>query len=196
MSKIALVMKDEITRIARKEVKLLHDPLKKQVAAQRKLIIELKRQLGERTKQLQAVVNEITRGAPSKASPQVNRSPASDKFSAKAFAATRKRLKFTQDEMAKALGVSPQTIYNWEHGTTPKGSYRERIAELQAESQSVTSQRPAKSSKSRATAAAKGQKPSTAKSQAKSSRGKATPSRSPQSKNSTRRHGTKPIPAS
>lgn len=134
MSKLGSVLKDEIARVARKEAKALFDPLKKQVSAQRGIINDLRQQLAERTKQLQVVVREMARGSGTAAHTSPAKPSTSD-FSAKGIVALRKRLKLTQEGMAKALKVSPQTIYNWERGTKPREKYQPRIAKLHAMSE-------------------------------------------------------------
>lgn len=131
MSKIASVLKDEIARVARKEAKALVDPLKKQLSAQRGLIGDLRQQLAERTKHLKVVVSEMARG-PNGGGASARRTGPVGGYSTADIVSLRKRLKLTREGMAKRLKVSPQTIYNWERGTSPKEKYWPRIAKLQA----------------------------------------------------------------
>lgn len=131
MSKVASVLKDEIARVARKEAKALVDPLKKQLSAQRGLLVDLRHQLAERTKQLKVVVSEMARSARSGDIASRRAGPASD-YSTADIVSLRRQLKLTREGMAKQLKVSPQTIYNWERGTSPKEKYWPRIAKLQA----------------------------------------------------------------
>lgn len=177
MSKIASVLRDEIARVARKEAKAIVDPLRKQVASQRATINELKSQLSERTKQLQVVVREMTRGDAavtqrSEKSEKKATSTGRGRFSAKDFVATRKRLKLTQEGAAKVLDVSAQTIYNWERGTVPKEKYLDRIAKMRAMSADQASaiagtSKGGKTAKATGKKAAKSVKPAAKKSLAK-----------------------------
>lgn len=206
MSKLGSVLKDEIARVARKEAKALFDPLKKQVSAQRGIINDLRQQLAERTKQLQVVVREMARGAGT--APHTSPAkPSGSDFSAKGFVALRKRLKLTQEGMAKVLEVSPQTIYNWERGTKPKEKYQPRIAKLQAMSENQAAAlagagKPAKAvvkvkkaSKAAATKAA-GKKAPVKKAAAKTSPAKKAPKKAPAKKAAKKVSRKKSVPGS
>ena len=45
----------------------------------------------------------------------------------------RSALKLSVRKFAKHVGVAPGTVYNWEHGTIPKGLYREKLITIAEE---------------------------------------------------------------
>lgn len=193
MSKIASVLKDEIARVARKEAKTLVDPLKKQLSAQRGLIGDLRQQLAERTKQLKVVVSEMARGA-NAGSTSARRTGPIGGYSTADIVSLRKRLKLTREGMAKELRVSPQTIYNWERGTSPKEKYWPRIAKLQATRENQmgelagtgkSAKAASKAKKARKAAAKRvaGKKPAVKRAAAKTAPAKQAPNKGPAKKN-------------
>jgi len=114
MPNIASVLKQEIARVARKELRRETAALKKASIAYRSEIAALKRRVAEFERQLRAA----TRSAPSAAANAANDEsiPEGSRFSAKGLAGHRKRLGLSAGDLALLLGVSGQTIYNWETG--------------------------------------------------------------------------------
>ena len=126
MPNVAVVLKEEITRLARKEAKQHVLPLKKVIAEQRRTIAELRRRL-DAVERAQGFLQkqekrrlEAPAAAPGKAAQAGGVTDASDtpRFSPKWVAADRKRLGFSAKDYAKLVGVSMLTIYNWEKGKT------------------------------------------------------------------------------
>lgn len=110
MPNIASVLKEEIARVARKEVRSETEALKKASAQYRSDIAALKRRVV-------ALEQQVTRQGKAKASPVKPPEQATlARYSAKGLNAQRQRLGLSGPEMALLLGVSPQTIYNWEAG--------------------------------------------------------------------------------
>lgn len=115
MANLAAILKDEIRRLARKELRTQSGTMKQAVARYRREIAALKRQLAQQEKKL----NRLERGG---ATTTINvGSPADDglegvRFSAKSVRSQRKRLGFSAADYGKLVGVSGLTIYNWEHG--------------------------------------------------------------------------------
>jgi len=111
MPNIASVLKDEILRLARKEVRTATEGLKKASAAYRSDIASLKRQVATLEKQL-------ARGEKKRAAGSEQVGPAEDasriRFSAKRLARQREKLGLSAADMGLLLGVSAQTVYNWE----------------------------------------------------------------------------------
>lgn len=126
MPNIAAVLKEEIARIARREVRGETERLKKQGAQHRSQIAALKRRLAAAEKQLgkKSRVPVAAEGSPS----QDDRSGL--RFRAKGFAAHRQRLGLSAREMGLLLGVSPLSVYKWE-----QGKVKPRPAQLAAISQ-------------------------------------------------------------
>jgi DNA-binding XRE family transcriptional regulator len=127
MANIATVLKSEISRIARKEVRAETQQLKKQSAHYRSQIAALKRQVAALDKKARAIAN----GASAAAAPEVEESAGDLRFRAKGFAVHRRRLGLSAAQAGALLGVSGQSIYHWETGKAkPRASHMPAIAAL------------------------------------------------------------------
>ena len=127
MPNIATVLKQEITRLARKEAKAHVEPLRTASAQYRKDIAELKRQLRamkKRVDYLDAQERKRLRKPVSVSEAEGRR------FSPGWLKAHRHRLGLAAADYAELVGVSPQTIYNWEHGKSKPR--KEQLAALAA----------------------------------------------------------------
>jgi len=128
MPNIASVLKDEILRLARKEVRTATEGLKKAGAAYRSDIASLKRQVATLQKQL-------ARGEKKRAAGPEQVEPSEDasriRFSAKRLARQREKLGLSAADMGLLLGVSAQTVYNWEaEKSRPRATQLAAIAAL------------------------------------------------------------------
>jgi DNA-binding transcriptional regulator YiaG len=114
MSNIASVLKEEIARVARKEVRRETAALKKASATYRSEIAALKR----RAVDLEREIRRIGKRAPSPAAVAADDDAASQgtRFSAKSMASQRRRLGLSAAECGLLVGASAQSIYNWEEG--------------------------------------------------------------------------------
>jgi DNA-binding XRE family transcriptional regulator len=122
------VLKSEISRIARKEVRAATLQLRKQSANYRSQIASLKRQVAALDKQIRRP-SKMTR--PISAAPEANESASGLRFRAKGFAAHRRRLGLSAAQAGALLGVSGQSIYHWETGKAkPRASQMPAIAAL------------------------------------------------------------------
>jgi len=129
MPNIASVLKNEISRIARKEIKADTESLKKQSSKYRSEIAALKRQILDLQKSLRGLSNG-TRAARSESAEEVP-DKGGLRFRSKGFAAHRQRLGLSAAQAGALLGVSGQTIYHWEAGKSkPRASQMPRIDAL------------------------------------------------------------------
>ena len=112
MPNLAATLKEEIQRLARKEIKAQTGATRQSVSRYRSEIANLKRQLREQEKKLKALEKQQSRlGQPA------TEEPTEDvRFSAKSVKAQRTRLGLSAAKYAKLVGVSPLTIYSWEQG--------------------------------------------------------------------------------
>jgi DNA-binding transcriptional regulator YiaG len=115
MPSIASILKQEIARVARKEVRHEIAALKKATANHRSEIAALKRRVAEAERKPRA---GEPRPSPPSAHAAANdeSTPEGLRFSAKGLVAHRSRLGLSAAELGLLLGVSTQTIYNWESG--------------------------------------------------------------------------------
>lgn len=126
MPNVASILKDEIVRLARKEVRHELESLKKASAQYRSDIAGLKRQVAALEKQKNRVEKKGTQKVTAEAGGEA---PTKFRFSAKRFAAQRGKLGLSASEMGTLLGVSAQTVYHWESGKTrPRQSQLAAIA--------------------------------------------------------------------
>ena len=130
MPNIASILKEEIARVARKEVRAETQPLKKSAAHYRSDIAALKRRVAA----LEKLVSRLGKTATQKALPAETGEPTGNfRFSASGLQAQRKRLGLSASEAAALLGVSDQSVYKWENGKTrPRASQFAAIAALRS----------------------------------------------------------------
>ena len=111
MPNIASVLKEEISRLARKEIRQHTIALQKTSARYRKDIAAMKRQVAD----LQRKVALMEQQAPKDVSSQVTKADAEGaRFTAKGLRSQRKRLGLSAADYGKLVGVTSQTIYSWE----------------------------------------------------------------------------------
>ncbi len=128
MPNIASILKSEISRVARKEVRGETLGLKRAVGAYRAEIASLKR----RTQALEQELRRLGK-ARAKAAPAVaDEAPSpSLRFSAKGLASQRQRLGLSAHDCGLLVGASGQSIYKWEDGKArPRAKHLPGIAAL------------------------------------------------------------------
>ena len=109
MPNIASVLKEEICRLAKKEVKLQVGKTQRASAQYRRDIANLKRQLGQQEREIKLLKKQGQ-------TPKEEEPLESVRFSARSVKAQRSRLGLSAADYGKLVGVSGLTIYNWEHG--------------------------------------------------------------------------------
>ena len=130
MPNIANVLKEEIARVARKEVRSETTSIKKAVAAYRGEIAALKRRAHVLEQELRLVGKSVSKAAPA---PIETTSAEAVRFSAKGFASNRRRLGLSAEDCGLLIGASGQSVYNWEAGEArPKSKYLPAIAGLRS----------------------------------------------------------------
>lgn len=132
MANIASMLKDEITRIARKETKRQTEPLRKLVAAQRRDIAALKRERLELKRETSALGKQLKRTAPADGGTEDEAgSGRQARFSASGLRSLRAKLRLSAADMGRLIGVTGQSVYAWEQERSrPRAAQLERIASL------------------------------------------------------------------
>lgn len=122
MTNFASSLKQEITRIARKELRNEVTALRNSNAAQKKQISELKKALAAVDPRLRALERAASRASTRGSEQSLVEQPPRNKpgrkvlFSAERLLSARKRFGFTQVQMAELLSVSSLTLWKWESG--------------------------------------------------------------------------------
>ena len=127
MPNIAAVLKAEIARLTRKELRGQSGGLKKASSQHRRDIAALKRQVSKLERQVSLVERQVLKKPPESSA---GATTTGVRFTAKGLQAQLKRLGLTATDFAKLVGVTPQSIYNWGRGNSrPR---KEQIAALVA----------------------------------------------------------------
>ena len=127
MPNIASILKAEITRVARKEVRAELESMRRSASAYRTEIAALKR----RTQALEQTLRQLQKSAPKPAALQAEESDKAPRFSAKGLVSQRQRLGLSAEACGLLLGASGQSVYNWEAGTTrPRAKHLAAITAL------------------------------------------------------------------
>ena len=128
MPNIGTVLREEIARLSRKESRGQIDPTKRATNQHRRDTAWLKRQVAQLERQVKLLLRTAS-GAP-----QTATADASDKkfrFVAKGLRSQRKRLGLSASDFGKLLGVSAQSVYNWESEVwRPRGEQLSKLAAL------------------------------------------------------------------
>jgi DNA-binding transcriptional regulator YiaG len=127
MPNIASILKAEITRVARKELRGELQRLKKATVSYRSDIADLKR----RARALEQQVKRLgkTRG---QAAAETDEEPGAHlRFSAKGLASQRRRLGLSAEACGALIGATGQSVYKWESGKIrPRARHLPAIAAL------------------------------------------------------------------
>jgi DNA-binding transcriptional regulator YiaG len=128
MSNIGTVLKSEISRVSRKEVRGETQALKKSISQYRTQIAELKRRMQALEQHVKRLGKDAAKVAPAQVETAESRQI---RFSAKSLASQRRRLGLSAAALARLLGVSALSVYKWESGNTrPRARQIEAIAGL------------------------------------------------------------------
>jgi len=127
MANIALALKEEITRLARRELRVETEKLKKASAQYRTDIAALKRRALQLEKEVAKLRMQSAREA--KSQPDVAAS-GNIRFSPKGIHTLRERLELSAATLGSIFGLTAQTIYNWEQGKTRPS--KEQLAAIAA----------------------------------------------------------------
>lgn len=126
MPDIKTVFSEEVRRLAKKEVKAAVLPLAKTISEQRQIISDLKKRI--------AVLEKSCTAAETVKAPVADTSAGESKkirLNAAGIARIRNKLKLTQSEFAKLLGVSTHTVSIWELGkVSPRQETKNAICAL------------------------------------------------------------------
>lgn len=124
MPNLSAVLKSEITRLARKEIKSAVEPIRKASAEHRREIAELKRQIASLQRGLRAS-SKRSKGGSEAAQEPVR----STRFVPKGLKSLRARLGLSAADFGLLVGASGQSVYNWEAGkSVPRGSQQAALA--------------------------------------------------------------------
>ena len=139
MPNIGTVLKHEIARLSRREIRAEVQTTKKASANYRRDIAALKREVGVLKRQvalLQRQTIDRQRALPTDSTTQKVR------FVAKGLRSQRNRLGLSAEAYGRLVGVSAQSIYNWEQGhATPRAEQIASVASIRSISKKVAQER-------------------------------------------------------
>lgn len=133
MPNIASVLKVEIVRLARKELRSEVDSIRKALAAARAEGAALKRRVSELERSLRQPARVAHARPPSPSPSPVEEADGADKFRFRAsgMASNRKRLGLSAADFGLLVSASGQSVYAWEQGKArPRGKNLAAIAAL------------------------------------------------------------------
>jgi len=115
MPNIAAVLREEILRLARKEIRRQTNVLRKASVQYRKDIAEMKRRVSDLRRKVNPLEKQVLKNAPSQAA-EVDADHV--RFTAKGLRSQRQRLGLSAADYGRLIGVTGQTIYSWEQETS------------------------------------------------------------------------------
>jgi DNA-binding transcriptional regulator YiaG len=129
MPNIGSMLKSEISRLARREIRQEVQPIRKASAGYRREIAALKRKIASLERQAKHLSK-----SPASSQAATNESAGTPtRFVAKGLRSLRERLGLSAAGLARLLGVSMQSVYNWERKkTVPRRSQVAAIVALRA----------------------------------------------------------------
>jgi DNA-binding transcriptional regulator YiaG len=136
MPNVGAVIKQEISRVARRELRGEVELLRKTAREQRSQMAAFKRQL----EAMQRTIKKLSSGGAARRAASSFEEGEGDadtsrrlRFSAKGLAAKRQKLGISAAQMARLIGVSQLSVYKWESGKArPRAAQIQRIAEVRA----------------------------------------------------------------
>jgi DNA-binding transcriptional regulator YiaG len=124
MPNLASVLKDEVRRLARKEIREQVSATMKASAQHRRDIADLKRKIDQQARRIAFLERQEKKRLTSEPSPKKAQGA---RFSPAGVLSHRTKLGLSAENFGKLIGVSGLTVYNWE-----KGKSRPRAKQLAA----------------------------------------------------------------
>ena len=112
MPNIATLLKQEIARLARREVKAQTEAIRRANAQYRRDVAHLKRQADALSRQVAYLEQQERK----RAAKGVKADIEGKRFSSRGLTTHRQKLGFSAAAYATLVGVTAQTVYNWEQG--------------------------------------------------------------------------------
>lgn len=139
MPNIGIILREEITRLSRREARSQIDPTKSTTAQHRRDIALLKRQIAQLERQVKQLLRQtaglvlaLSSDAPAKRM----------RFVAKGLRSQRSHLGLSAGEFGRLIGVSAQSIYNWENESTiPRNEQLTKLVALRGIGKRVARER-------------------------------------------------------
>jgi DNA-binding transcriptional regulator YiaG len=129
MPNIGAVLKQEIARLSRREIRAELQATKKASAQYRRHIAALKRQVAT----LEGQVGLLRRRVLTEPATEISSATGKLRFVAKGLKSQRTRLGLSAADYGKLVGVSAQSVYNWEQEhATPHPEQLKMIAKIRS----------------------------------------------------------------
>ena len=121
MSKFTKLLKEEISRLARKEVRKKFSPLRSRVIDLNREVSGLKKELDKRDKKISRLEKLVAEAQPAPV-PASKEEVKKARISPRLIKIQRKRLDLNQSDFARLIGVSVSAVRSWEQGrSAPRG---------------------------------------------------------------------------
>jgi len=132
MANIAVVLREEIGRLSRREIRKSTEPTKKATNQHRHAIATLKTHVAKLERQVSLLTRAVTRFHQGSIGPSHDGSSSTKiRFVAKGLRSHRIRLGLSANDFGKLVGVTANSVYAWESGTaTPRKEQLGKIAAL------------------------------------------------------------------
>jgi len=133
MPNFVTAMKEEIVRLARKEVKAKGDPLAERLAELRQAVSSLRKELASLAKTVAALKGKVKSDEIISADNVPDQEVGKARLNHRRIAALRRRLGLSRNQMAILLGVNANSIYLWEQGKTrPRAAAKAKLIQLRS----------------------------------------------------------------
>jgi DNA-binding transcriptional regulator YiaG len=127
MPNIASALKQEIARVARREIRRETEATLKAIGSYRHQIAELKRRLAALERQVKSGSKQRRKSS----TPDTSNEAPSLRFRPDGLKKHRERLGLSAADAGKIMGVSALSVYKWESGKVrPRGAQLQKIAVL------------------------------------------------------------------
>lgn len=129
MPDVARVLREEVQRLAKRQVKAALTPLKRDGVRLKKQVADLRRELTALTRTSRELLARASTVLDAKEAETATERAKTLRPTSKSLVRLRRRLALTQVEFGRLLGVSGQAVLNWER---KGGRVRMRAANLEA----------------------------------------------------------------
>lgn len=128
MGKIETTIKSEIVRLAKRELRSVAIPLRKDVWGLKNAVSQLRKTVLNLERFISHQRKEWEKRPPLKAAPE---EVEASRFSPRLIQSLRRRLGLSQRSLARLVGVTPLAVYQWENGVfKPKKEKKEILVAL------------------------------------------------------------------